>query len=162
MSSFAARQPSSTGSRSFLVLLGLLAACFAVAGLGSLATIPNVDGWYADAAQPWFTPPNAVFGPVWTVLYVLIAVSGWLAHRAGASLVPWWVQLALNLAWTPIFFAAEQLWLGLVVIVALDAAVVWTLARFARASRAAAWLLVPYLAWVLFATALNTGIAVLN
>lgn len=139
-----------------------LAAVAAVAVIGSLATIGNVDGWYADADKPGFTPPNWLFGPVWTVLYVMMAVAAWLVWRRGGPTAAWWVQLVLNLAWTPTFFALEQPWLALVVIVALDAAVLTTLVVFSGFSRAAAWLFAPYLAWSLFATALNLGIAVLN
>ena len=105
--------------RSLLWLAGFLAAAFAVAALGSLATINNVDGWYADAAKPPFNPPNWLFGPVWTILYAAMAVAAWLVWRKGGDLRLWWIQLAINLAWTPVFFAAELLWPGLVVIVAL-------------------------------------------
>ena len=143
-------------------LVGLLAATFTVAGLGSLATISNVDGWYADADKPWFTPPSAVFGPVWTTLYALMAVAAWLALRRGVDLTLWWVQLALNLAWTPVFFAAQWLWGGVAVIVALDVVLALTILRFRRASPLAAALLLPYLAWVLFATALSVGVASMN
>ena len=152
----------SSGARSWLVLVGLVAACFAVAAFGGLATAGNVDGWYASADKPGFTPPNWLFGPVWSVLYLLIGVAGWLAWRRGAPLLVWWVQLALNLAWTPVFFGAELLWPGLAVIVALDVAVVATIVVFARRSRAAAVLLAPYLGWILFATALNLRLAQLN
>lgn len=145
-----------------LMLVVFLAASGLVAFLGSLATRSNVDGWYRDADKPWFNPPDALFGPVWTVLYVAMAVAAWLAWRRGAPTGIWWVQLALNLAWTPVFFGLEQLWLGLVVILLLDLAVVATIVTFRRNSRAASWLLAPYLAWILFATALNLGIALLN
>ncbi len=145
-----------------LVLVGLLAAVAAVAVLGSLATINNVDGWYADADKPFFNPPNWLFGPVWTTLYVAMAVAAWLVWRRHGDLRIWWVQLALNLAWTPVFFAGQWLWAGLVVIIALDVAVAVTLVTFWRTSRAAGLLFVPYLAWVLFATALNLAIASLN
>lgn len=148
--------------RSVLWLAGLLVACLAVAGLGGLATAGNVDGWYADADKPFFNPPNWLFAPVWTALYVAMAVAAWLVWRRGGDLRIWWVQLALNLAWTPVFFAGEQLWLGLVVIVALDVAVAVTMVRFWRVSRVAGALFAPYLAWVLFATALNASIAALN
>ncbi|MFY0408231.1 TspO/MBR family protein [Solicola sp. PLA-1-18] len=156
--------------RSVLVLLGFLAATFVVAGLGSLATLGAVDGWYVDAAKPPFNPPNAVFGPVWTVLYAAMAVAAWLVWRrrdaqpaeASTALRLWWVQLVVNLAWTPTFFGAELLWPGLVVIVVLDVLVAWTLLANLRVSKVAAGLFVPYLAWVLFATALNASIAYLN
>lgn len=161
MSHAAVSSPRSSDLRPW-ALLGLLAATFAVAGLGSLATIDNVQGWYADADKPWFTPPNWVFGPTWTVLYALMAVAAWLALRRGADLTLWWVQLALNLAWTPVFFAAQWLWGGVAVIVALDVVLALTILRFRRASVPAAVLLLPYLAWVLYATALSIGVASLN
>ncbi len=155
---------TTTGSsnRQILVLAGFLLAAFAVAGLGSLATADNVDGWYATADKPAFNPPNWVFGPVWTILYIAMAVAAWLVWRRRGDLRLWWVQLALNLAWTPVFFAGQWLWPALVVIIALDVAVALTLVMFWRTSRPAGLLFVPYLAWVLFATALNLAIAVAN
>ena len=139
-----------------------LLATLAVAVLGSLATAGNVDGWYADADKPPFNPPNWVFAPVWSALYVAMAVAAWLVWKRGGPTGVWWVQLALNLAWTPAFFALQQPWLALVVIVALDVAVALTVVVFSGFSRAATWLMVPYLGWVLFATALNLAVAVLN
>jgi translocator protein len=145
-----------------LALVGLVLAVAAVAVLGSLANAGNVDGWYADAEKPPFNPPNWIFAPVWTTLYILMAVAAWMVLRAGGDLVAWWVQLVLNLAWTPVFFELQWTWGALAVIIALDVAVIVTIVRFRAWSRAAATLLVPYLAWVLFATALNLAIAVLN
>ena len=145
-----------------VVLAGLLIAAFAVAALGSLATAGNVDGWYATADKPSFNPPNWLFGPVWTVLYAAMAVAAWLVWRQGGDIRVWWVQLTLNLAWTPVFFAGQWLWPALAVIVALDVAVAVTLVSFWRTSRIAGLLFVPYLAWVLFATALNAAIASMN
>jgi tryptophan-rich sensory protein len=143
-------------------LLLYLIAVAVTAYLGSLATRSGSDGWYAEADKPWFTPPDWVFGPVWTVLYVAMAVAVWLAWRAGGPTLIWWVQLAINLAWTPVFFGLEWLWAGLVVIVALIGAIVATILAFRPWSRAAAMLMAPYLAWVLYATALNAGVAALN
>ena len=99
------------------------------------------------------------------MLYVLIAVAGWLAWRAGvgpAGMVAWGVQLLLNLAWTPLFFAADRYGWALVDILVLVVAILATIVVFARASRTAAWLLAPYLAWVAFAAALNAAIVALN
>lgn len=144
------------------LLIGLLVATFAVAALGSLSTIGNVDGWYADAEKPWFTPPNSVFGPAWGFLYLTMAVAAWLAARAGASLHLWWAQLAVNLVWTPVFFALAWLWVGVAVIVVLDVLVAITTVVFWRRSVAAGLLMTPYLAWILFASALNLGVAILN
>ena len=148
--------------RSLVWLVGLLVASFAVAALGGIATAGNVDGWYASADKPPFNPPNWLFAPVWTTLYAAMAVAAWLVWRRGGDLRTWWVQLALNLAWTPVFFAGQWLWPALVVIIALDVAVAVTTVAFWRVSRPAGLLFVPYLAWVLFATALNTAIAALN
>jgi len=148
--------------RSLVWLVGLLVASFAVAALGGIATAGNVDGWYASADKPSFNPPNWLFAPVWTTLYAAMAVAAWLVWRRGGDLRTWWVQLALNLAWTPVFFAGQWLWPALVVIIALDVAVAVTMVAFWRVSRPAGLLFVPYLAWVLFATALNTAIAALN
>ncbi len=144
-------------------------AVVVVAAVGGLATAGGVDGWYLAADKPWFTPPNWLFGPVWTVLYTLLAVAAWLIHRrredvpaARSALRLWWVQLAVNLAWTPVFFAFEQLWLGLGVIVVLDALVAVLVVRAFRIDRRAGWALVPHLGWILLATALNAGVAALN
>lgn len=150
------------------VSIGIVAV---VAVLGSLATIPNVDGWYAEADTPAWTPPNWVFGPVWTVLYLAMAVAAWLVWRRrdrmnGAAAIASYVQqLVLNAAWAPVFFALRNvmgvgaLWLAFAIIVGLVFTVFVTIRRFWPISRVAALLLVPYLAWVLYAAALNAAIA---
>lgn len=151
-------------ARAWLALVPFAAAVALVAVLGALAASGSAQTYRALDLPP-FAPPSWVFGPVWTVLYVLIAVAGWLAWRAGAGrvgLVAWGVQLLLNLAWTPLFFAADRYGWALVDIVVLLGAIVVTMLVFARSSRAAAWLLAPYLAWVAFATALNIGILALD
>lgn len=160
--------------RAVLMLVVFLAISFAVAAFGSLSTISNVDGWYAEADKPFWNPPNALFGPVWTMLYTLMSVAAWLVwlrrDEPGAPRALWTyaAQLVLNAVWTPVFFGAypllgpAALWLALAIIVALDVAVLLTMLRFWPLSRAAAWMLVPYWAWVLFATTLNAGLAVLN
>ena len=156
----------------------LLAVVALIAFLGSLATMPNTDGWYADAEKVPWDPPNAVFGPVWSVLYFLIAVAGWLIWRAGYRegkpnqarrvLAVFIAQLALNSLWTPVFFAGYPLigepawWIALGIILALIASVIWLAVNAARWSKLAAWIMVPYLLWLLFATSLNVGIIVLN
>ena len=155
--------------KSALVLLAFLAISFGVAALGTLTTISTVDGWYATAEKAPWSPPNFLFGPVWTVLYTLIAVSGWLVWREIRRVPPIFiVQLVLNALWTPVFFGAypligaPALWIALAIIVAIDVTVLLTMLRFWKVSRLAAWLLVPYWAWVLFATTLNAAVAVLN
>ncbi|GAA5146748.1 tryptophan-rich sensory protein [Nocardioides marinquilinus] len=153
-----------TGGRQWPALLVFAAAVVVVAVVGGLAA--GSSGETYDALDlPPYAPPSWLFGPVWTVLYVMIAVAGWLAWRrtgTDRATVVYGVQLVLNMAWTPLFFAAGWYTVALVEIVALLAAVLLTIAMFARRSRAAAWLLAPYAAWVAFATALNAGIVVLN
>lgn len=154
-------RPAAAGLLAFgLVALGVAA----VGGLsaGSAATD------YAALNQPSWAPSPAVFGPVWAVLYTLIAVSGWLVWRrsgfagARAALVVYGVQLVLNALWTPLFFGAGLLGLAFAEITALGLAIVATIVLFARHSRPAAALLVPYLAWVGFAATLNFAIWQLN
>lgn len=163
-----------TRLRSALVLVAFLAISFAVAGLGSLATVAHVDGWYADAEKVFWTPPNVVFGPVWTLLYTLVSVAAWLVWRereradVRRPLTLYVLQLALNAVWTPVFFAlypaigVTALWIAAGIILALDVAVLLTMIAFWPVRRIAAVLLIPYWAWVLYATTLNVGDAVLQ
>lgn len=162
--------------RAALALVAFLAIAFAVAALGSIATVQNVDGWYAAADTPPWTPPNAVFGPVWTALYALMSIAAWLVwlgrgtDRPGArrALGLYVAQLAANAIWTPVFFGLEPaigpvaLWLALGIVLVLDVLVLLTVAAFWRRRPLAGVLLVPYAAWVLYATTLNAGVAVLN
>ncbi len=141
----------------------------ALAGaLGSLATLPNIPAWYSGLAKPPWTPPNGAFGPAWTVLYGLMAVSIFRllsAAESGArrkAVVLFFVQLALNGLWSWSFFAAHSPAAGLVNILLLDMAIMFATAAAARIDRLAGACLVPYLAWVLFATYLNAGIWWLN
>jgi len=153
-----------TPTRTWLTLLPFLAAVTVVATLGGLAT-GNAGETYRGYDLPAFAPPSWLFGPVWTVLYAMIAVAGWLVWRAVGwrrELNLWAVQLLLNLAWTPLFFGADLLGWALLEIGLLWVAVIATIALFWRVSRPAAWLLVPYLAWVSYASALNAGIWLMN
>lgn len=121
--------------------------------------------WYAQLAKPVFTPPGWVFAPAWTVLYVLIAVAGWRLWRLdrhGTLMKLWWVQLIVNFSWSPVFFLGHLVTPALVILLVLLAAVIVLVLRAWHADRAVSWLLVPYAAWVMFATALNAGILVLN
>jgi tryptophan-rich sensory protein len=153
--------PSS--ARQILCLLGFLAITFAAAALGA-QFMPGP--WYAELAKPAWTPPNWLFGPVWTVLYVMIAVAAWLVwqreSRIGTPLILWGLQLGLNGVWSWLFFGLERPGLAVLDIVALLVTIAATVLAFARVSRAAALLLLPYLAWVAFATALNIAIWQLN
>lgn len=164
------RRQTTSPARSAFVLLAFVVVCFAAAGLGSLFTTPQVvpGGWYDALDKPFFTPPSWLFGPVWTVLYLAMAVSGWLVWRrrgfsgASAAMALFFVQLALNLGWSVVFFGLEAPELGLIEILVLWTAILLTLLAFRRVSRPAALLLVPYLAWVTFAALLNAGIWLLN
>ncbi len=142
-------------------LIALVVVCQAAGGLG--ATLTSSD-WYRELPRPSFAPPGWVFGPVWITLYTMMAVAAWLVWRTPANnvrraaLVWFAIQLALNAAWTPVFFGLRSPAGGLAVIVALLAAIVGTIVAFRRISPPAAWLLAPYLAWVAFATVLNASI----
>ena len=143
-------------------------ASFAAGGIGSLATTPNIPTWYAGLDKPWFNPPNWVFGPVWTLLYLLMGISlylVWSAPQADGkrkAYLLFGMQLTLNAAWSLIFFGTHALWAAVIVIMALLVLIIMTMRCFWQFSRIAAWLLLPYALWVGFATCLNIGIALLN
>ena len=143
--------------------LVFLAVTFAVAAIGA-QFMPGP--WYTALAKPAWTPPGWLFGPVWTVLYVMIAISAWLVWqrqpRVSPALALWVAQLALNGIWSWLFFGLERPGLAAIDIVVLLAAIIATALAFARESRPAALLLVPYALWVSFATALNLAIWRLN
>jgi len=140
--------------------------CFGAAAIGSWATVAGLREWYPSLRKPSWNPPNAVFGPVWTLLYAAMAVAVWLVWRTGGDVAaPLWlfaVQLALNVAWSVVFFGRRQLRGAVAVIVGLWIAIAATLVVFASIDAVAAALLVPYLAWVTFAAFLNGAIARLN
>jgi tryptophan-rich sensory protein len=147
------------------VLAGFVGLCFAVAAIGGFATMQAVTEWYPTLNKPNWTPPSWLFGPVWTVLYLMMAVAAWLVWKQGnsrAALILWGGQLLLNLAWSFLFFGARSPTLGLIDIAALWVSIVATIFLFAQKSRVAAYLMVPYLCWVSFATALNAAINLLN
>ncbi len=144
--------------RAALVLVALVLACHAAGALGALVTDA---AWYRELARPSWAPPGWVFGPVWLTLYTMMGVAAWRVWRtpsgpARSRALGWFAaQLALNAAWTPVFFGLRSLGGGLVVIGLLVVAIAGTIRAFRVVAPRAAWLLAPYLAWVLFATALN-------
>lgn len=146
----------------------MLAAVIAALLLGQLATYPNLEPWYAALAKPSFNPPNWLFAPVWGALYLLMAFAGWRVLRQPASpprqtgLMLFFGQLALNAAWSWMFFAAHSPLLGLVNIIPQWLLVAATVAAFARLDRLAAWCLAPLAAWVGYAAMLNAAIWWLN
>jgi translocator protein len=165
-----------SGPRSIVALVVSVALPFAVGGLGGLLTARAIPDWYDTLAKPVWTPPSWVFGPAWSTLYLLMGIAAWRVWRrqaaaapdsalrsAGRSaLVAYAIQLGLNGVWTPVFFGLRLPGLALAVILALLVAILETLRRFGRVDRPAAVLLLPYLAWVAFATALNGEIWRLN
>lgn len=137
-----------------------------VAWLGSIATRESVASeWFRSLDKPAFYPPDELFGIVWTILYIMIALAGWLSWRNGGGfrvLVPWTIQIVLNLGWTVFFFASQQPEWAMVVIVALVAAAIWTAWVMRRYSAAAALMFVPHVLWLIFAGVLNGSIIALN
>jgi benzodiazapine receptor len=152
--------------RSASIFVALLVLCFGVAAVGGLTTAQSVTEWYPSLVRPWWRPPNWLFGPVWTILYTAMAVAMWLVWRQAADVrrpaALFACQLLLNAAWSPVFFGLRRLDLGLVVIVAMWLAIAVTIGAFRRESPLAALLLLPYLAWVSFATALNAWLWWMN
>ena len=148
-----------------LGLIGWLLVCFAAAAMGGFF-MPGE--WYAALKKPSWNPPAWVFGPVWTALYTMMAVSAWLVWKRGGfaaqrrPLTLFLVQLALNAAWTPLFFGLHLPGIAFAEIVLLWLAIATTLVAFRSVSRAATLLLVPYQAWVSFAAVLNYALWRLN
>ena len=162
MSRVDSKHPDTT--RTYAALAGWLIACVGGGALVGVATAGGDSAWYQSLAKPSWTPPGWVFGPVWTTLYVAMGVAAWRIWRAGgwnlhrAALAVFVSQLALNFAWSFVFFGAQQVGWALVDIAALWVSIVLTIRLFGRIDRGAAWLLTPYLAWVSFAAALNAAI----
>lgn len=154
--------PSPTLTRSLSTLTGFILITFCAPLAGAIS--PPGD-WYASLAKPEWNPPGWIFGPVWTVLYLMMAIAAWLVwRRLGWCRVLWiyLAQLLLNAAWTPVFFGAQEIGLAFAVIVALWVAILFMVVVFLRVSKAAGWMLVPYLAWVSFAAFLNFTLWRLN
>jgi benzodiazapine receptor len=148
-------------TRDVLGLTAFVVLCFGVSTLGGRATVSTMSEWYLTLPKPSWTPPRWVFGPIWALLYPLVAVAGWLAWREGRARfgpLAYLLQLALNAAWPWFFFVEHRVDLALACVVALWVAILGTIVAFWRVSRGAALLMVPYLAWVGFAVALNHAI----
>ena len=149
-------------------LIVLVVICFAAAGLGGVAATPKIDNWYVTLAKPSWTPPNWIFGPVWSALYLGMAVAAWLVWRQGGwagAVVPmilFSVQLVLNLSWSWLFFGLQNPGAAFAEVVLLWASIAATTVAFWFRSPVAGMLLVPYLAWVSFASVLNFAIWRLN
>jgi len=137
--------------------------------VASLFTRPEIPGWYGTLKKPSFTPPNWLFPVAWTTLYILIATAAYMVWKRRDSspiykttVIIYIVQLTLNFSWSIVFFGMHQIAGGLIIIVALLVTIILNISWFGRFSKTAAWLLVPYLLWVSYATLLNISIVVLN
>jgi translocator protein len=153
---------------SIAVLAGSLVVCFAIAALGAKVTVPEIPTWYASLNKPSWTPPRIAFPIVWPVLYLLMSIAVWRLWGAPesdartAALVGFAAQLVLNAIWSPIFFGRHDLTGGMVVISLLVVALTFTVFTAFETDLLAGSLLVPYLAWICFAAALNARILMLN
>jgi tryptophan-rich sensory protein len=146
-----------------------LALCFAAAALGSFFTTPAISTWYATLTKPVFSPPNWIFGPVWTILYICMAVALWMVWNTktkkkekSSGIKYFYIQLGLNALWSVLFFGLHNLFLAFAEIIVLWMMIYLTVKNFLSVSRTAGRLLLPYLAWVSFASLLNLSVAILN
>jgi tryptophan-rich sensory protein len=138
-------------------------------GLGTFFTVSSIPTWYATLAKPVFSPPNYLFGPVWSLLYVLMGIAvaiiwekGLKTKKVRDAIYLFGIQLFLNAIWSPIFFGAKNLFIALIVIVIMWVYIVKTILAFAKIDKKASYLLYPYVAWVSFATILNFSVWFLN
>lgn len=154
---------------SYLKLIVSILVCQAAGILGSVFTVSSVSTWYVDLQKPFFNPPSWVFGPVWTLLYLLMGISLYLIWSAGIkekdeklAIIIFFIQLALNTIWSILFFGLQSPFLALIEILFLCAAIAITIYYFYKISKTAAYLLIPYILWVIFAALLNLMIYLLN
>ena len=164
-------EPASARPRKSRDLFGLFAfiiLCLAVSGIGGAITATSVDTWYQALEKPPFNPPDWVFAPVWTALYILMGIAAWRVWRlrsfevTGKAFAVFAVQLGLNLAWSFLFFGLQRIDLALAEIVLLLCAIITNTIMFWRIDRLAGLLFVPYAAWVTYATVLNASLWLLN
>lgn len=150
----------------WLVLAGFILLCLAVGSIGGFATQHSIDTWYVNLAKPSWNPPNWVFAPVWTTLYIMMGIAAWLVWRTkdriGPAMVLFFAQLGFNLLWSLVFFGLRSPGWALVEVVFLVSSVALTMLAFFGRQATAGWLFVPYLAWVSFAAVLNFAIWWLN
>ena len=155
-------------SRDILSLFTFIILCLAVSGIGGAITATSVDTWYQALKKPPFNPPDWVFAPVWTTLYILMGIAAWRVWRlrsfevTGQAIAVFAVQLGLNLTWSFLFFGLQRIDLALVEIIVLLCAIITNTILFWRIDRLAGLLFVPYAAWVTYATVLNASLWLLN
>lgn len=143
--------------------------CEGVGISGTPFTLSAIPTWYAGLEKPFFSPPNWIFGPVWTILYLLMGISfyllwvkGWKKKSVRYAGILFGIQLLLNFLWTPLFFGLRSPLLGLIDILLLLGVLIYTISKIFPISKTAAYLLVPYLLWISFATMLNAAVLILN
>ena len=146
-----------------------IGVCFLAAGIGSFSTTSAIDTWYVTLQKPFFNPPNWVFGPVWTLLYLLMGISLYLVwitktdkKTKRKAITFFFVQLALNVLWSILFFGLKLPSAAFVGIVLLWLTILMTIKNFLPISKVAGWLLIPYITWVSFASVLNLSLIILN
>jgi benzodiazapine receptor len=153
---------------SWISFFMFLLLCLSIGIIGSFWTKETVSTWYPTLVKPSWTPPDWVFGPVWSSLYIMIAISGWLiyqseySHKRSIALVFYGTQLVLNFIWSFLFFSLRSPILGLIDIVTLCILIIFTMIKAWPVQPRATFLLIPYLVWVLYATSVNAGVWWLN
>jgi len=149
-----------------LKLIASIAMALGAGFLGSVATTPAIDSWYANLQKPFFNPPNWLFAPVWTTLYIFIAIAFYLIWTSNKKIkkpaILYFIQLALNTLWSILFFGLKIPSIALLEVIILWIFIYLTIKSFYKLNKTAAYLLLPYLAWVSFATLLNYFIVLLN
>lgn len=152
-----------------LYLFGWILLCELAGIIGVFFTTPAIPTWYATLVKPSFSPPNWLFGPVWTILYALMGISVYRIWRIGTkrkevrdALTWFFINLTLNAVWSPIFFGAQQIAAAFVVISAIWVSIIILIFRYHKLDSVSSYLLVPYLLWVSFATVLNYNLWLLN
>ena len=150
-------------------LIVSIAICLFAGGIGTIFTASSIPTWYATLNKPIFSPPNYLFGPVWTILYILMGISLYLiwikgtkTKRVRDALFLFVVQLLLNAAWSPVFFGARNIFIALIIIILMWNFILRTILAFGKINKTASYLLYPYIAWVSFASVLNFSVWILN
>ena len=156
------------GSRDSIKLVISIGVCLAAGLIGSMFTISNISIWYAALNKPFFSPPDWLFAPAWTILYILMGISLFFVWKApkvkktNEGLMLFGAQMIFNVIWSIVFFGFRSIIGGLLSIVVLLILILMTTVQFYRIDKRAAYLMVPYLLWVCFATMLNVSIYLLN
>jgi benzodiazapine receptor len=143
-------------------LLLSIVVCLSAGFIGSVFTFPSIPTWYASLVKPSFSPPNWIFGPVWTTLYILMGIAMYLVWQKKGSLKLFLVHLGFNAGWSIVFFGLRSILGGMAVIITLWGLIVYLTRAFYRIDKRAAYLLTPYLIWVSFASVLNFSLLILN